>query len=94
MSKQIETEILISRDYEGVEYADIQVAVIADYAPPCHPRNNDPDDGPECSVNACYVTSEIKSENGAVVFPLGFPICLTNREEDEACEKIMQEEAA
>jgi hypothetical protein len=94
MSKQIETEILITRDYQGVEYADIKIVVIADYAPPCNPRHNDPDDGPECSVDKSFVACEVKSESGEIIFPHGFPICLTNREEDEACEAIIQQEQA
>lgn len=94
MSKPIETQILISRDHNGVEYADIEVTVIADYAPPCHPRHNDPDDGPDCTVDKSFVSRAVKSESGEVVFPLGFPICLSNTEEDEACEAIIQEQEA
>jgi hypothetical protein len=86
MSKQTTTEILISRDHNGQEYADIPCEVTGDFYQPNR------SDVAEVSIRTAVVTQAIKAESGEVIFPVGFPVCLTDAEEDRAAQQIIQEE--
>ncbi len=92
---RIEIELLIAREHDGVRYEDIPVAVYVDYTPACAQTRFAPqDDAPDCSVVAAFVSRDICGTHGVIVFPMGFPVCLTAREDDEVFEKVSQEVGA
>lgn len=91
MSRQIETQILLNREINGEEIADISVDVIGDYAAPVHPLKNDPDDGPEASVNLAIIAKDAINGAGQVIFKIGERIALNKDEDDLACEALIRE---